>query len=154
MKAKLPEAEDPEGFVMTPMIDVTFQLLVFFMLVLDISQAQIVQLELPSFKGVEKVNWEDSTLMIVNIDKKGVVTIAGKEYLNPPKKATDMTALNSMFKKRLSLYPEPGKPQFAKYPALIRADKDSDWENIQKVQQSASKEGGVTLMMYSAYKAE
>jgi biopolymer transport protein ExbD len=46
--ARVPkEPAAAEGFSLTPMIDVTFQLLIFFMLVSDMSQSQIELLTLP-----------------------------------------------------------------------------------------------------------
>jgi len=47
MARKSVQAEEPEGMVMTPMIDIVFQLLIFFVLVTDMARAQLENLTLP-----------------------------------------------------------------------------------------------------------
>jgi biopolymer transport protein ExbD len=146
--------EDPavDEFNMTPMIDVTFQLLVFFMLTLNMTQAQIEKLELPNAKNIEKINWTDQTIIIANVDKDGYVKIGGKIYFNPDADKTNLESLNTFFRNNLVRNPDPADPKFSRSPIIIRADKNTDWENVQRVVQIGSKEGGITIVMYGAEK--
>ena len=40
IRKRIPSEESISGFMMTPMIDIVFQLIIFFMLVMDMSQVQ------------------------------------------------------------------------------------------------------------------
>src|SRR5690242_9987000 len=53
---------------MTPMIDVVFQLLIFFMTCSQVSEANREALELPKLKGTED---QANSELIVNIDQDG-----------------------------------------------------------------------------------
>lgn len=150
MKREVAEEEEEEiGFMMTPMIDIVFQLIVFFMLVLDITQAQVEAVELPKHTRLEKVPWVDPSLLIVNINKDGVVKIGGMTYYDPKVNGDDVSKLETLFRQRRITYPDPTNANFAKYPVLIRADKDASWEHVQRLEQVASLEGGVTQTLYS-----
>jgi biopolymer transport protein ExbD len=61
---------------MTPMIDVTFLLLIFFMTVNQVSAVNKETLELPKLKGSAD---QDESAITINIDQTGVIRITGQE---------------------------------------------------------------------------
>lgn len=63
---------------MTPLIDVVFLLIIFFMTVTQATKANHQVLELPKLKGTAETN-ESMGAITVNIDKEGVITMAGRE---------------------------------------------------------------------------
>jgi biopolymer transport protein ExbD len=77
---KLPFADSDEGLNLTPMIDVVFLLLIFFLVatrfdeeekLVSINLAEILQAQ-PIVSGTQEI--------VVNITKNGTFNIAGKDY--------------------------------------------------------------------------
>ena len=64
------------AFNMTPMIDIVFLLIIFFMTVSQITRVNEELLELPKQKGVEEVDPETYT---VNIRNDGTLVISGRQ---------------------------------------------------------------------------
>jgi biopolymer transport protein ExbD len=62
---------------MTPMIDVVFQLLIFFMVGMQVSKINAERLELPQLAGMEEQKEQDLT---INVNKDEQIMIGGKEY--------------------------------------------------------------------------
>ena len=62
---------------MTPMIDVTFLLLIFFMTVSQVSKLNREQLELPRQQGTEE---QKPSIMTVNINQAGQLIVGGTGY--------------------------------------------------------------------------
>ncbi len=65
---------------MTPMIDVTFLLLIFFMTVNQVSAVNNEALELPKLEG--SVDQQESAVT-VNVDQSGIIRISGQERTLP-----------------------------------------------------------------------
>ena len=153
-RRKLPETEEPEGFTMTPMIDIVFQLIIFFMLVMDMTKVQIEKLTLPFASKAIKEKYEDPTLMVLNIMPDGTIKIQGRRYWRPDK-PDDNTRIENLFETRRHnvIYQEnPPKTDWVKYPLLIRADRSTAFEHIQKILMIASHHGGVTRIQLGAKK--
>lgn len=126
----------PEGFDMTPMIDCTFQLIIFFMLVMDMSSQQVEKLTPPYASKAIKV--DDPTELVVNCMSDGKVRIQGKTLSDD--------ALDALFAGR--------KPRNAAqdFPVLIRADRSTPFESVQKVMMAAQFHGAVTRVRFGARK--
>ena len=62
------------GINMTPMIDIVFLLIIFFMTVSQVSEINKERLELPKLKGSED---QKRTSLTVNIDQGGDVIVSG-----------------------------------------------------------------------------
>lgn len=62
---------------MTPMIDITFQLMIFFMTCTQVSQINKEKMELPQLQGSTEQQ-EDVTLT-VNVDQEGLIKVSGRE---------------------------------------------------------------------------
>ena len=60
---------------MTPMIDITFQLMIFFMTCTQVSQVNKEKLELPQLKGTS--DQQETTTLTVNVNQEGEIKISG-----------------------------------------------------------------------------
>jgi len=142
-----------DSFNLTPMIDVVFQLLIFFMLVMDMSTAQLEAVTLPSASKAVKEKFQDTTLLVLNIMKDGTIKINGKTFYNPKKDADENKKLEDLFESRRQnkKYQEiEGKADWVKYPMLVRCDRSTGFEHLQKVLMIATHHGGVTRVQLGA----
>jgi biopolymer transport protein ExbD len=65
---------------MTPMIDVVFLLLIFFMTVSQVSRVNREQIELPKLAGTQ--DQQDSSV-VVNVDEAGAIVVEGRALTSP-----------------------------------------------------------------------
>ena len=148
-----PEDLDPEKPNLTPLIDIVFQLIIFFMLVMDMSRVQLEDLRLPWADKAIKEKFTDMTILILNVMKDGKIRAGGKTYFDPKKE--DATALENLFEYRRHMrkYQEvPGNDLYVKYPLLIRADASTHFKHVQMILMCATKYGGVTRVQLGAKK--
>lgn len=143
------EAEQPD---LTPMIDITFQLVVFFLVANDLTRKEIEELELPQALAGGEDKGEDQRI-IINI-------LQPKDINNPPKIPTikvkgreyDLKQLERFMKTQADLKREgdgsPGSPS-AVY-VLVRADKHAPWQHIQYVMQACAAPGVAIYKMQFA----
>lgn len=142
---------DPETTVdldMTPMIDVVFQLIIFFMLIMDMTQDELEMLHLP--KAVTASPDEPDPLEIrpvINILSGGEILVKRDLIYDP--NADDQYAKLKEFlagmARRMPKEPlDETKPNGPKVPAnalLIRADRSTPFKHIQKVMEICGIEG-------------
>lgn len=123
-------------FDMTPMIDVTFQLIVFFLVANDLSRKEIVDLLLPqAVHGVEDKATEDIRVILnimkpkdpANPQKLPTVTVRGKELT--------MKELSRELQTKADLKREGGPGSPSAIYALLRADRETPWQHVQYVMQ-------------------
>ncbi len=62
---------------MTPMIDIVFLLIIFFMTVTQVSKLNKEQLELPKLKGSED---QKPSVLTINVTAGGEIVISGRTY--------------------------------------------------------------------------
>ena len=151
-RRKPPPEVEQVVFDMTPMIDVTFQLIIFFMLIMDMSKAQLEVLQLPSAKKAIKEKFVDTTMLVINVLKDGTIKINGKTFWKPIN-GDEMKKLEDEFEGRRQnkLYQEvQGKTEWVKYPVLIRCDRSTPFEHLQKLLMIATHHGGVTRVQLGA----
>jgi biopolymer transport protein ExbD len=129
-----PEDVEPTGFNMTPMIDCTFQLIIFFMLVTDMSRVQTEDLTLPS---ASKARLTEEAALVVNVMPDGKIRIAGRTFPD--------ASLEGLFESRRA-----GAERGMGMPVLIRADRSTPFEHVQKVLMIASHHGAVTRIQFGA----
>ena len=127
---------------MTPMIDVVFNLLVFFMIVIDMTQKELEMLKLPwSDAADEDEGNEDERRVIINIAKKFPnewprnadvqMMVKGEEY--DLSTLTDLMFKHAETKRDLD---HPMKP--SEIFVLIRCDKEIRWRQVQWVMQACA----------------
>jgi len=124
---KIPiSSEEEASFNMSPMIDMVFLLLIFFMIASRMSVAQNLELEIPTAKKavVPEVRQER---FVVNVVKDGGICIYG----NPTPVSLD--ELREAFKTEKAVDPDT--------KIYIRADQDTDFMYIRKVMTVMAEEG-------------
>ena len=125
--------DDEMGFQLAPMIDMTFLLLIFFMVTTKISKDQIkeeIKLPVASSAIIPK---DVSNRDIISIDDQGRYFIGNE--------ATDKKKLSEYLKKR-----------FENYPPLrlyIRADKTTPAKKIKEVMKMAADAGALDVIFGS-----
>lgn len=123
---------------MTPMIDIVFQLIIFFMLVTDLSQQDLAALKLPIAETAQKDQAEKGR-MIINIKKDGDIEIKRKPYdsLDNPDTvlAIRRYLANEVRKGDLD------KDGLSERSLLIRADQDTEFKHVQKLMRICGENG-------------
>jgi biopolymer transport protein ExbD len=126
-------AEENVGFQLAPMIDMTFLLLIFFMVTTKISKEQIKEeIKLPVASNAI-IPPEVSNRDVISIDDKGQYFIG--------QTPADKKALADHLKKR-----------FENYPPLrlyIRADKNTPGKKIKEVMKMAADAGALDVIFGS-----
>jgi biopolymer transport protein ExbD len=117
------------GINMTPMIDVVFQLLVFFLLVMDLAQRELEDITLPRASQCQKDDPNDSDFRkIVNLTWSGDIVIARQNH--------DLKSLeNALFLWKNSGLWKNEDGGFCAKPILIRTDRGTEMKHCQKIMQ-------------------
>lgn len=139
MSAALHSADTAEPNL-TPMLDMVFQLVTFFMLVINFQSAALdMSLKLPVVGSARPVETQSEDLMVLNIDMKGQVKMFGKvmdpeSYL--PKEAK---FARDRIRMETGKKVEPG----AELPTLIvvRADQKTPFDLLNKILTECQKNG-------------
>ena len=133
-KVKPPGENRAAEFDMTPMIDVTFQLIVFFLVANDLSRKEIVDLKLPQATHAAEDQATEEIRVVLNIKKPAdpnqrlpSIFVRGKEF--------DVKQLSRELQTKADLKREAGPGSPSAVYALIRADKDAPWQHVQYVMQ-------------------
>ncbi len=80
MRLKRSELKEHLGFSMTPMIDVVFQLIIFFMLVTDFIQIDLEWLRLPVALAAIEDNHPDPDRLVINIHHESTIPCDELQY--------------------------------------------------------------------------
>jgi biopolymer transport protein ExbD len=122
------------------MIDVVFQLIIFFMLIMDMSQDELEQLHLPTAVTASPDEPDPKEIRpVINILSTGVILVK-RDVLYDPEADDEYAKLKEFLAgmaKRMPKEPlDETKPNGPKVPAnamLIRADRSTPFKHIQKV---------------------
>ena len=116
---------------MTPMIDVVFLLIVFFMIVVDLTQQDLVLLQLPNSEMGTKDKNPEKNRVTVNVtwdeETKTSKIIAKRQEYTPDELKDWLYPIA-----RLKINP---KNKLSEIPILIRCDKDAPFRKVQEVMQ-------------------
>lgn len=123
-----------EKMNMTPMIDVVFLLVIFFMMVTDITQQELEDVSLPDADMAQKDENPPEKRLVININKQGQY-IVKRNNLGAVEQCLDRIRAQLMGKAQAS----PKNPEgFSEQPVLFRADEETRFHLIQKVLQICS----------------
>jgi biopolymer transport protein ExbD len=136
-----PDPESAEGFSLTPMIDVTFQLLIFFMLVTDMTKTPL-ELEMPRASMATEVK-ENPQRLTLDVDKTGRIRANGRIVFNPGREAEPERLVDLLEARRAG-------SRYGSYPLLIRADAESEFQHLQRILMIATQHGGVVTIELGA----
>lgn len=106
------------GINMTPMIDVTFLLLIFFMTVHQVSRVNKEELALPQLAGTQD---QSESAVTINIDREGRIVVSGQ--------VLTLAELASLVGQELAAV--GGDP--AHLVVLLRADRRGDCRTVNQV---------------------
>ncbi len=122
--------EDEIGFQLAPMIDMTFLLLIFFMVTTKISKEQVkVDIKLPTAANATIPN-DLSNRDIISIDGDGVYYIGQSR--------SDKKELTAYLKERFKITPP--------LRIYVRADKNTPGKQIKELMRIASEAGAVNVI--------
>ena len=111
---------------MVPMIDIVFQLIIFFLVSTQVKKSEVAELQLPVSARAEEVKPGKDMPLIINIIKPDLAK--GKPYIALGN-TFDLPELKRFMKERLAYY----KALKQDMPILrIRADKDSQFQQVQE----------------------
>lgn len=133
---------------MTPMIDIVFQLIIFFMLITDMTQEELEQLYLPPAVTASPDEPDPNEVRpVINILSDGQILVK-RELLYDPKNDDDYAGLKEFLSgmaRRMPREPlneaQPNGPTVPANPLLIRADQSTEFKHIQKVMEICGIEG-------------
>ena len=146
---------DPETEMlmdMTPMIDVVFLLIIFFMIITDLTQQDLEELELPVAQhATEDKPDPEEWRPIINIQFDGRMIVKREVYYDPEVDglAADpyfrikewlAFAAERMEKAHMDLEAGTG-PMIPDEPLLLRADQSTPFKHIQKILEFCGQEG-------------
>ncbi len=129
---------------MTPMIDVVFQLIIFFILITDMTQSELEELRLPMARNAVQDKPDPKVVRpVLNILPDGTMINKRRELYDPEK--DDMTETERYLADQSRLMPqkydESVKAKLPDNPLLIRADQNTEFKYIQKVMEICGKKG-------------
>lgn len=130
------EQEEP-GFQMTPMIDVVFQLLVFFMVISSTAMIeQVKDIKLPMADHSKSKETQLPGEAVINVKENGEIIVDGVTY--------EPEGLTQLFKKTREKGP---------VTILVRGDKEALYGRIMKIM-SACAEADIWEVSFAAYREE
>ena len=131
---------------MTPMIDCVFQLIIFFMLITDMSQKDLEELYLPPAKVATADKPDPREVRpIINILTDGSILVKRDTYYDP-KNDDKYKRFREYLARMAQQMPKepiaPGSPiMVPKNPILIRADQATPAKYVQKVMEICGAQG-------------
>ncbi len=150
-KSRVSQEADP-AVDLTPMIDIVFNLIIFFMIVSELSNLTVEQIQLPFANHAEKVvpgggGGDEAKVLQINVMPGGLIKIRGAAYTTVPELKNEYPWLASFLEIEAAAYerepPEPGQ-QGTPPSALrvnIRADKEVQFKFVQQVFDACVKNG-------------
>ena len=142
--AKLDAVQEDAKMDMTPMIDCVFLLMIFFVLVIDLSQQDLEDLILPQAKFCVPDDEAPKVRPIVNVTQKGDIYYKKNAYYISSQHGENYEGMKTLLKEwrdTLPLELKPLKenkpvsktnPLVPEDPVLIRADKWTEWHYVGK----------------------
>lgn len=133
-------AQDEAKPNLTPMIDMTFLLVVFFMVTIDLSQKEFVKLSLP-FARVGKPDDKEGEFkrLIVNLLASGDIMLKGNRYnLATGDPQQQLAALVKLRDELQMLTADPRMREddnSSKTPVMIHGDRNARWQYVQWIMQ-------------------
>lgn len=120
---------------MTPMIDVVFLLIIFFMIITDLSQQELEELELPlAIKAQEDKPDPNAQRPILNVLQDGSIVVRRDTLFDPAEGNVDRSRVQ-VYLQSMADRMERDEDNLPKDPILIRADEFTPFREVQKIMQ-------------------
>lgn len=117
---------------MTPMIDCTFNLLIFFILVVDLGQQELEKVTLPRASQFIKDDKNEKGRKVVNLDIEGVIKVKRRPFALEQLR-TDLKIWSDMYDREAN--------GLCSKPILIRTDRGTEMKHVQKIMQLCGEKG-------------
>lgn len=128
---------------MTPMIDMTFQLITFFMFVMNFSEAeQDDRIQLPSSQLAKPVEGAMESPITLQLTNKGSIVYAGEEVA--------VADIGAYLEREKTVMLESGKEPNAA-TVIVRADGRSKTGEVQKIIQTCQEKGFERFALRAQY---
>ncbi|MAB81231.1 MAG: hypothetical protein CMJ89_17940 [Planctomycetes bacterium] len=124
---------------MTPMIDVVFLLIIFFMIITDLTQQDLEELQLPKARSaVEDKPDIEVVRPIINIPQSGRMIYKRRTLYDPEIDGDNMQGLERFLVDQA--FRMPRKDELPDNPLMIRADRGTEFKYIQRVMETCGLE--------------
>ncbi len=150
MPLNLPNIDDSIGFDMTPMIDIVFQLILFFMLAMDMSQHEVEAVVLPTASEATEDKDPDKERVIVNVchediacptyDGGRICRDKGHWVIKLRSKTLSLNALGEELFRYAQSMMDADDANVSNRPVMIRADERAPFAQVQRVLREANKQ--------------
>ena len=128
---------DPETDMdmdMTPMIDVVFLLIIFFMVITDMTQQDLEDLQLPmAIHAAEDKPDPTKYRPVVNIDINGLIRIKRQTYFDPEAPDDYRLLREHLADVANNMERDKDQPHLPGDAMLVRADESTPFKFVQKV---------------------
>ncbi len=120
---------------MTPMIDVVFQMIIFFIVTIKMDENINEGIELESAKQGPLYKGENPLTLVIEVDRRGWLSINNVQFSEP--------ALQQVIRGRFK--------RMGTFPVMIRADRRTQHKDVRKVMDMCS-EAGIWRIDFAAIK--
>jgi biopolymer transport protein ExbD len=147
MAMKIPEG-DSTAMNMTPMIDIVFNLVTFFMLTLDLSHKELAVLDLPRAnsgredkdpKTDKNAKPEEKSRFIINLQADGSLYFKGNTWklaqADPKEQDIALENLRIELRKLVANVAKEPDTGASKAMVLVRGDRQAKWKYVQWIMQ-------------------
>ena len=153
MKINKSDAQTEMEMNMTPMIDVVFLLIIFFMIITDMTQQDLEALKLPEARAAIPDEPDPKKVRpVLNVPVSGNVIVKLNKIYEPEVDGEDVSRLEQYLADQAKAMVLSGAvahanvdagtgPMLPDNPILIRADKNTEFKYIQKIMELCGKEG-------------
>ena len=138
------DAETEMEMNMTPMIDVVFLLIIFFMIITDLTQQDLEELQLPKATSAAEDKPDPKIPRpIINIPQSGRMIYKRNKLYDPEIDGDNLQGLERFLVDQAGLMKRGGffKDGLPDNPLMIRADRGTEFKYIQRVMEVCGKEG-------------
>lgn len=125
MKVNKRAAVEEVQLNMTPIIDIVFNLVIFFMLATDMTQKELEDLVLAKSRMAAEDKGQEKGRIIVNVDREGKIKVKRQEM--------DLPKLTNYLMGMAALEKDKKYPEYSGKPILIRADYLTEFRWVQEV---------------------
>ncbi|MCE9616430.1 MAG: biopolymer transporter ExbD [Lentisphaerae bacterium] len=148
MKLKIPQ-DDPEAIDMTPMIDIIFLLILFFMIASSfVDEARAYKVAIPEAEHTEVVPLDQARVIVVAADG----AVAAREASRPEDAYRSLSELTST----LTAYREACEQSHTTAVVAIEADRDASYGRVMQVWNAVKNAGirSVSFLVRSSHGGE
>lgn len=137
---------------LTPLLDMVFQLITFFMLVLNFKGAEAdLSLQLPVLGSARPLDTQgNESMMVLNIDRQGRLKVYGEEKDYKKFIAAESRLEKERQKRKPDYNPEDGLPTMV----VIRADRETTFDLVDQILTTCRDNGYRTFALNAMTRTE